>query len=101
MSEEEMIVICPKPEDLSVISSKVQCEDCNETFKSASQLHMHKTRVHEGKNLRRTVKNKKYCCPEESCQYSVNSCKHFASMKYLKQVQTLLFFKQKLCLLLF
>lgn len=87
MAEEDWIVICPNPEDLCFISTKVQCDHCNETFKSASQLHMHKTRVHEGKSLGRIVKNKKYCCPVESCQYSVNSSKHFASMKYLKQVK--------------
>lgn len=80
--------VCPSPEELSVIANNVKCEQCGLMFRNWPCYRFHNVRVHQHKNLARTVKgNVHYHCPVRTCIYTVNSQRYFSSMKYLKQVR--------------
>lgn len=81
-------MICPSPEELSVITNNVKCEQCNLVFTNMSRYRMHDLKVHQRKKLDKIAKeNVRYHCPVQSCVYAVNSQRYFSSMKYLKQVR--------------
>ncbi|KAM0726768.1 ATM interactor [Formica fusca] len=78
--------ICPLPEELSVITNNVRCEQCNLIFANVSRYRLHDLKVHQRKKLDKVAKeNVRYHCPVQSCVYAVNSQRYFSSMKYLKQ----------------
>lgn len=82
-------MICPSPEELSVISNNVRCEQCSLVFANASRYRLHDLKVHQRKKLDKIAKeNVRYHCPVQSCVYAVNSQRYFSTMKYLKQVRT-------------
>lgn len=83
--------ICPPPEELSVITNNVKCNQCGLVFRNKSRYQLHDLKVHQRKNLdKKTAKeNVRYHCPVKSCVYAVNSQRYFNTMKYLKQVHTL------------
>ncbi|CAL1679517.1 unnamed protein product [Lasius platythorax] len=79
-------MICPSPEELSVISNNVRCEQCSLVFANASRYRLHDLKVHQRKKLDKIAKeNVRYHCPVQSCVYAVNSQRYFSTMKYLKQ----------------
>ncbi|EZA57141.1 ATM interactor [Ooceraea biroi] len=78
-------IICPPPEELSVIVNNVTCQ-CGLVFKNESRYRLHDLKVHQKKKLDKITKeNVRYHCPVQSCVYAVNSQKCFSSLKYLKQ----------------
>lgn len=80
-------IVCPSAEALSVVVNNVQCAQCNASFRNESRLRFHDLKVHQRKNLDKTVKESiRYHCPESSCVYSCASDRYFTTMKYLKQV---------------
>lgn len=81
-------IICPSPNELSVINNNIKCNQCGLRFKNESSLRFHDVKSHQRKNLKKTDKEIKfhYHCPEQACVYSKNSSRHFTTMKYLKQV---------------
>ncbi|XP_063976578.1 uncharacterized protein LOC135162267 [Diachasmimorpha longicaudata] len=79
-------MVCPSAEELSVIVNSVKCNQCGLVFKNEPRLRLHDLKVHQRKNLDKTVKESiRYHCPEPSCIYSPDSARYFSSMKYLKQ----------------
>ncbi|XP_034187833.2 ASCIZ zinc finger protein [Osmia lignaria lignaria] len=79
-------IICPSPEELSVITNNIKCEKCGLVFKNEPRYRLHDLKVHQRKNLDKTIKeNVQYHCPVESCIYAPKAERHFNSMKYLKQ----------------
>ncbi|XP_012226175.2 uncharacterized protein Asciz [Linepithema humile] len=78
--------ICPSPEELSVITDNVKCEQCGLVFTNESRYRLHDLKVHQRKKLDKITKeNVRYHCPVQSCVYAVNSQRYFSTMKYLKQ----------------
>ncbi|XP_072742682.1 uncharacterized protein Asciz [Anoplolepis gracilipes] len=78
--------ICPSPEELSVITNNVRCEQCNLVFTNLSRYRLHDLKVHQHKKLDKIAKeNVRYHCPVQSCVYALNSQRYFSRMKYLKQ----------------
>ncbi|KAF3426128.1 hypothetical protein E2986_01857 [Frieseomelitta varia] len=78
--------ICPSPEELSVITNNVKCDKCGLVFKNGPRYRLHDLKVHQRKNLDKTIKeNVQYHCPVESCIYAPKAERHFSTMKYLKQ----------------
>ncbi|EFN62565.1 Zinc finger protein JACKDAW [Camponotus floridanus] len=79
-------MVCPSPEELSVITNNVRCEQCSLVFANMSRYRMHDLKVHQRKKLDKIAKeNVRYHCPVQSCVYAINSQRYFSSMKYLKQ----------------
>ncbi|XP_011310723.1 uncharacterized protein Asciz [Fopius arisanus] len=79
-------MVCPSREELSVIVNNVKCNECGLVFKNEPRLKLHDLKVHQKKNLNKTVKECiRYHCPEPSCVYSSDSPRFFSTMKYLKQ----------------
>ncbi|XP_015119891.1 uncharacterized protein LOC107043094 [Diachasma alloeum] len=79
-------MVCPSAEELSVIVNNVKCIQCGSMFKNEPRLRLHDLKVHQRKNLDKTVKEcVRYHCPEPSCVYSPESARYFSTMKYLKQ----------------
>ncbi|XP_017882726.1 uncharacterized protein LOC108626518 [Ceratina calcarata] len=80
-------IVCPLPEELSVIANNVKCDKCGLVFKNEPRYRLHDLKVHQRKNLDKATKqNARYHCPVESCVYALNAGeRYFASMKYLKQ----------------
>lgn len=80
-------MVCPSAEELSVIVNNIRCTQCGLIFHNESRFRLHDLKVHQRKNLKKTVKEfVKYHCPESSCVYSPQSERYFTTMKYLKQV---------------
>ncbi|XP_014472690.1 PREDICTED: uncharacterized protein LOC106743405 [Dinoponera quadriceps] len=78
--------VCPSPEELSVITNNVRCEQCGLVFRNKPRYRLHDLKVHQRRNLDKTAKeNVRYHCPVQSCVYAVNSQRYFSTMKYLKQ----------------
>ncbi|XP_006607927.1 uncharacterized protein LOC102681352 [Apis dorsata] len=78
--------ICPSPEQLSIITNNIKCEKCGLVFKNEPRYRLHDLKVHQRKNLDKTIKeNVQYHCPVESCIYAPKAERHFSTMKYLKQ----------------
>ncbi|XP_003484460.1 uncharacterized protein LOC100748985 [Bombus impatiens] len=78
--------ICPSPEELSIITNNVKCDKCGLVFKNGPRYRLHDLKVHQRKNLDKTIKeNVQYHCPVESCIYALKAERHFSTMKYLKQ----------------
>ncbi|XP_066587836.1 uncharacterized protein Asciz [Prorops nasuta] len=79
-------MICPTAEELSVIINNIRCDKCGLIFRNEPRFKMHDLKVHQHKNLNKTVKeNIRYHCPVQSCIYAPESERHFSTMKYLKQ----------------
>ncbi|XP_011876373.1 PREDICTED: uncharacterized protein LOC105566741 isoform X2 [Vollenhovia emeryi] len=79
-------VICPSPEELSVINNNVRCEQCGLVFRNEPRYRLHDLKVHQRRKLEKIAKeNARYHCPVQSCVYAVNSHRYFGTMKYLKQ----------------
>ncbi|KAG7197384.1 hypothetical protein KM043_018490 [Ampulex compressa] len=79
-------MVCPSPEELSIIANNVRCEKCGLIFRNEPRYRLHDLKVHQHKNLDKTIKeNVQYHCPVESCIYALESQRHFSTMKYLKQ----------------
>lgn len=79
--------ICPSPEELSIITDNVKCEQCGLVFTNESRYRLHDLKVHQHKKLSKITRdNVRYHCPVQSCVYAVNSQRYFSTMKYLKQV---------------
>lgn len=80
--------ICPSPEELSVITNNVRCEQCGLVFSNEPRYRLHNLKVHQNKKLDKiTRENARYHCPMQSCVYALNSQRYFNTMKYLKQVR--------------
>ncbi|XP_020293511.1 uncharacterized protein LOC109859564 [Pseudomyrmex gracilis] len=78
--------ICPSPEELSVITNNVKCEQCGLVFSNEPRYRLHDLKVHQNKKLDKIAKeNVRYHCPMQSCVYALNSQRYFNTMKYLKQ----------------
>lgn len=83
--------ICPSPEELSIITNNVKCDKCGLVFKNGPRYRLHDLKVHQRKNLDKTIKeNVQYHCPVESCIYALKAERHFSTMKYLKQVSVII-----------
>lgn len=81
-------MVCPSADELSVIITDVKCDQCGLVFKNEPRLRLHDLKVHQRKNLDKTVKECiEYHCPEKSCVYSPDSGRFFTTRKYLKQVK--------------
>ncbi|XP_012264392.2 uncharacterized protein LOC105690845 [Athalia rosae] len=79
-------MVCPSPEELSVIVKSVQCLECGLVFQNEPRLHLHSLKVHKQANLMKNdKKNIQYHCPVASCIYALQSKRYFTTMKYLKQ----------------
>lgn len=79
-------IVCPLPEELSVISNNIKCDKCGLVFKNEPRYRLHDLKVHQRKNLDKIAKQStQYHCPVESCVYALKAERYFASMKYLKQ----------------
>ncbi|KYN19728.1 PREDICTED: protein indeterminate-domain 9 [Trachymyrmex cornetzi] len=79
-------MICPSPEELSIINNNVKCEQCGLVFRNEPRYRLHDLKVHQHKKLDKIAKeNARYYCPIQSCVYAVNSQRYFSTMKYLKQ----------------
>ncbi|EFN86532.1 uncharacterized protein LOC105181357 [Harpegnathos saltator] len=78
--------ICPSPEELSVITNSIRCEQCGQIFRNKPRYQLHNLKVHQHKNLDKIAKeNIRYHCPVQSCIYAVTTKRYFSTMKYLKQ----------------
>ncbi|XP_034946890.1 protein indeterminate-domain 5, chloroplastic [Chelonus insularis] len=79
-------IVCPSSDELSVIVNNVKCTQCDSIFNNEPRRRLHELKVHQRKNLDRTVKESiRYHCPEKTCIYSPDSTRYFKTMKYLKQ----------------
>lgn len=80
-------MICPSPEELSIINNNIKCEQCGLVFRNEPRYRLHDLKVHQHRKLDKIAKeNARYHCPVQSCVYAVNSQRYFSTMKYLKQV---------------
>ena len=84
-------VIIPAEEKLKIESDGCVCavEGCGKSFQTSSQLYMHLTKHHQGKNLRPREGKAFFFCPVRGCPRSIINGKPFPRLGQLKQVPSI------------
>ena len=81
-------VFVPAEEELKIENNGWICqvEGCGGLFQTSSQLKMHLTKHHEGRELSVRCGTSHYYCPVVSCERSLPNQKPFPRLGQLKQV---------------
>lgn len=82
------LVIVPTEEELKIESNGWVCPvgGCKGTFQTSSQLQMHLTKRHEGRELSVRSGTSHYYCPVQNCERSLPNKRPFPRLGQLKQV---------------
>ena len=86
--ENDQVVVIPTEEDLKIESNGCVCtfEGCSRLFQGSSQLQMHLTKHHHGKQLDIRIGSSVYYCPVVNCDRNASKGQPFPRLGQLKQV---------------
>lgn len=84
----QVVVVVPAEEELKIERNGCVCavEGCGRLFQTSSQLQMHLTKHHEGRQLSARSGASHYYCPIENCERSLSNGRPFPRLGQLKQV---------------